>query len=89
MTSYGWIGDTVAKEKAVHDKVFYPGVLWPTDTTGAAFIVQGWNVKSSKRSCDFLNVLTVELYAMLMAVQWAALISNHKGLVCSDSVSCQ
>ena len=33
------------------------------------------------------SIFTVELYAVLMAVQWTEQIQNHKVLICSDSVS--
>lgn len=55
-----------------------------TGTTGAAFVVQRWNVQAFKRTSNFLSVFTVELYAILMAVQWTEQIQNHKVLICSD-----
>lgn len=58
-----------------------------TGATGAAFVVQGWNAQAFKRTSNFLSVFTVELYAILMAVQWTEQIQNHKVLICSDSVS--
>lgn len=58
-----------------------------TGTTGAAFVVQRWNVQAFKRTSTFLSVFRVELYAILMAVQWTEQIRNHKVLICSDSVS--
>ena len=51
------------------------------------FVVQGWNAQAFKRTSNFLSVFTVELYAILMAVQWTEQIQNHKVLICSDSVS--
>ncbi|KAL7374966.1 hypothetical protein ABVT39_009897, partial [Epinephelus coioides] len=56
-----------------------------TGATGAAFMVQGFNVQLLKRTSDFLNVFTVKLCAILMAVQWTEL-QHHNVLVVSDSV---
>ncbi|XP_041927035.1 uncharacterized protein LOC121690512 [Alosa sapidissima] len=52
-----------------------------------AFVVQGWNIQTFKRTSNFLSVFTVELYAILMAVQWTEQIQTRKVLICSDSVS--
>ena len=49
--------------------------------------MQGWNAQASKRTSNFLSVFTVELYAILMAVQWTEQIQNHEVLIFSDSVS--
>lgn len=55
--------------------------------TGAAFAVHGQSVQSFMRTSDFLNVYTVELYAILMAVRWAEQLENCRVVICSDSVS--
>ena len=69
-----------------HILMFTDGSKDPeTGATGAAFGVQGWNVQDFKRTANFQSVFTVELYAILMAVQWTEQIQNHKVLVCSDS----
>ena len=47
--------------------------------------MRGWNAQAFKRTSIFLSVFTVELYAVLMAVQWTEQIQNHKVLICSDS----
>ena len=46
----------------------------------AAFVVQRWIAQAFKRTSNFLTVFTVELYAILMAVQWTEQIQNHKYL---------
>jgi len=58
-----------------------------TGATGAAFVVQKWNTDVCKRTANFLSVFSVELYAILMAVQWTEQMQNCKVLICSDSVS--
>ena len=34
-----------------------------------------------------MHVFTIELYAILMAIQWTEQLENQKVLICSDSVS--
>jgi len=58
-----------------------------TGGTGAAFVVQKWNTKVFKRISNFLSVFSVELYAILMAVQWTDQIQNCEVLICCNSVS--
>lgn len=47
------------------------------------FVSPSYNLEISKRTPDYLNVYTVELFAMLMAKQ----VISTKILICSDSVS--
>ena len=37
------------------------------------------------KTSNVLSVFTVELYAVLVAVEWTEQIQNHKVLICSDS----
>ncbi|KAL2088359.1 hypothetical protein ACEWY4_015258 [Coilia grayii] len=140
--SFGWTGESVARDLDIFHLHFCPGALWPvipvwqldvpdidllllqlkekdpevelvysfychvedrygdciliftdgskdqdTGVTGAAFLVQGMNVQDLKRTSDQLSVFTVELYAILMAVQWTGQLQGQKVLICSDSVS--
>ncbi|CAJ1050797.1 hypothetical protein PFLUV_G00147380 [Xyrichtys novacula] len=58
-----------------------------TGATGAAFLVCGMNVRVCKRTSNSLSVFTVELFAILMVVQWAGQLEDCEVLVCSDSMS--
>ena len=142
LPSFGWTGESVARELNVLQCSFCPTVIWPaipvwqlhvpeidltllerkekdpevelvysfhchieeryhdcvlifTDgskdqesgVTGAAFFVPKMRVQGSQRTSDALHVFTVELYAILMAVQWVDQLQDRKVLICSDSVS--
>ena len=41
-----------------------------TDATGAAVVVPRYQVEFSKRTTDSLSVFAVELFAILMALEW-------------------
>ena len=60
----------ISKRNREHICIFTDGSKDPeTGATGAAFVVQGWNVEICKRISNFLSIFKVELYAIQMAVQ--------------------
>ena len=56
-----------------------------TGSTGAAVPGHRWGICRS--TSNFLRVFTVEMYAILMALEWVGERRPNKALVCSDSVS--
>ena len=58
-----------------------------TGSTGAAVAVPSHRWGICRRTSNFLSVFTVEMYAILMALEWVGERRPNKALVCIDSVS--
>lgn len=57
------------------------------DRIGVAFIVPEFNITIVKRISDNVSVYTVEMLAILLAVQWIEEIRPLRVIICSDSTS--
>lgn len=78
----------INQQYAQYMQVYTDGSKIPENQcTGVAFSVPERNVCVNKRTTDCLGVYTVELVAVLLALQW--IDDNKPGniLICSDSVS--
>lgn len=58
-----------------------------SETTGSAVYIPSHNVGINKRTSDSLSVYTVELYAILLALEWTEQSGWDNIVICSDSVS--
>lgn len=58
-----------------------------TEATGSAVVIPKYKIEISKRTSDCLSVFAVEMFAILMALEWTEQISDKEILICSDSVS--
>ncbi len=69
-------------------QVFTDGSKDPiTGVTGAAIVVPRQMSEMSRRTSDHLSVYAVELFAILMALEWIECTKSNRTLICSDSVS--
>ncbi len=69
-------------------QIYTDGAKRPeTEKTGFGVAIPGKEVEISKRSSNKLGVYTVEIMAILMALQWVEKVGQEKVLICSDSLS--
>lgn len=67
-------------------KYTYVDLFQRTDATGAA-AAPSHCVKIPVRTTNYFSVYAVELYALLVAFQWAEQRRSHEVLICSDSIA--
>lgn len=69
-------------------QIFTDGSKDPqSETVGSAVSVPEFQFGCCKRISDHMSVYAAELYAMVMAMEWAEKSNCNKIIVCSDSVS--